>query len=491
MAAPSPVPENTTHPLPQNYWLNDLISGSDQEIYVIDEATLTLLCVSAAVCRQLQYRADELAARPVTDVLPDLSREHIARLTSTPDPGTAFAMPVQVTQRRRDGREKSVRLRLARLPVPGASALVAIVDSPAGQAAAQTVAANHQDRIAQIEQHLPELVFQLCRRTSGQLEFCFLSLACEDLLGQPADALYADAQRFIDKIVDNDRQTLVDKMHQSADALAVLNWEGRIWIESWQDFKWINLRATPRDEGADGILWTGLMTNITQGKRQAEELRQSRAQLADLTAHVDNMLEQERERIERDLHDDLGGNLSALKMMLAQVWKQLPQTPFLVERADYLNQLIDRSIESIHRISADLRPSILGAGLVAALEWLAQEQQKQTGIPYVLHGGRRDIDMAPNLATSLFRIAQEACNNIRKHAHASRVDIHLREGDGELVLEVVDNGIGIAEDRRNNPRSFGLLGMAERTSALGGKFKLTSRSGRGTKVRVTLPLRPH
>lgn len=485
MAVPSGVPASSDNFLSSNHWLIDLLARSDAEVYVIDESTLTLLCASAAACRQLHCDASDLGNRHVADLLPDLASAELTQQLSKLPEGTTLR--IETIQRRHGGGEAKVWLQLSRLALPQLTALVAVAEASPGN----PLVASHQDRIAQIENHLPELLFQLIRRPSGELQFCFLSMACEDLLGQPADAVYADAGRFIEQIVDDDRQTLVDKMRQSANDLAVLNWEGRLWIESWQDFKWINLRATPRDDGAEGILWTGLMTNITQGKRQAEELRQSRAQLADLTAHVDNMLEQERERIERDLHDDLGGNLSALKMMLAQVWKQLPQTPFLVERADYLNQLIDRSIESIHRISADLRPSILGAGLVAALEWLAQEQQKQTGTPHILHCGRQDIDMAPNLATSLFRIAQEACNNVRKHAHASRVDIHLREGDGELVLEVVDNGIGIADDRRNNPRSFGLLGMAERTSALGGKFKLTSRSGRGTKVRVTLPLRPH
>ena len=152
---------------------------------------------------------------------------------------------------------------------------------------------------------------------------------------------------------------------------------------------------------------------------------------------------------------------------------------------------IDRSIESIHRISADLRPSILDAGLVAAIEWLVQEQQRHNGIPYRLHAEWPDIAVPPNLATSLFRIAQEACNNIRKHAQATRVDIYLRQVQGDLVLEVTDNGMGISDERRNNPRSFGLLGMAERMAALGGHFHLASRSGRGTTVRVTAPLHLH
>lgn len=342
---------------------------------------------------------------------------------------------------------------------------------------------------AQLEGHVPGLLFQLRLPPSGPLQFRYLSQACEDLLGQPATALYEDATRFTAQIIDADRQEWHDKLDESATTLSLLNWEGRIRIAAWQDIKWINVRATPHKTGPAGsgaFVWTGLMTNITQGKRQAEEIRQSRAQLAAQAAYAENVRERERARIERDLHDDLGGNLSALKMMLSHLWKQLPPTPFLQDRSDYLNRLIDRSIESMHRIAADLRPGILDAGLVAALEWLAQEQREQAGLECVLHCAQQDIAMDPALATSLFRVAQEACNNIRKHAQANRIDMRLRESDGELVLEIADDGIGIPEERRQGAHSFGLLGMAERMTALGGRFDLQSHSGLGTTVRVTV-----
>ncbi len=352
---------------------------------------------------------------------------------------------------------------------------------------AQCAAARLGQAIAQLEAHVPGLLFQLRLPPSGPTQFRYLSQACQDLLGQPAAALYADSARFTEQIFEEDRQEWNDKLRESATTLGLLNWEGRIRIAAWQDIKWINVRATPRKTGPAGtgvFVWTGLMTNITQGKRQAEEIRQSRARLAALAAYAENVRERERARIGRDLHDDLGGNLSALKMMLSHLWKQWPPTPFLQDRHDYLDQLIDRSMESMHRIAADLRPGILDAGLVAALEWLAQEQRQQAGLACVLQCAQQDIAMDPALATSLFRVAQEACNNIRKHAQASRIDMRLGESDGELVLEIADDGIGIADERRHGAHSFGLLGMAERMTALGGRFDLQSCSGQGTTVRV-------
>ncbi len=467
--------------------LEDLIDQSSREIYVFDEHTLAPLRASAPACHVLNCSAADLSQLTLQDILPGVPPDCIAR-TMTGLRECAMTEATLAAARGPAAGGAAILLRMSLVQLADRSVLVVIVDEAKAGIHFDTHAIRSEERLAQIEAHVPGLLFQLRCERSGAVQFAFLSQACEDLLGMPADALYAEPASFFRQIVDDDRRELTEKTQSAKAAMATLNWEGRIWIESWQDFKWINLRATPNDEGERGVLWTGLMTNITQSKRLAEEIRNSREQLVKLSAHIENAREQERERIERDLHDDLGGNLSALKMMLGQAWKHLPQTADLLERREYLNQLIDRSIESIHRISADLRPSILDAGLVAAIEWLVQEQQQQNGIPYRLHSDWQDIELSPNLSTSLFRIAQEACNNIRKHAHATRVDIYLHENDGQLVLEVTDDGIGIEDERRHDPRSFGLLGMSERMAALGGSFKLTTRSGHGTTVRVSTPL---
>ena len=466
-------------------WLANLIQESGNEIFIIDASSLAVLEASEAVRRNLQYSARELAAMSAPQIMLDLTDEQLHQFVGRLRAGGEPEIITQTRQMRRDGSLYDVTLRLSYAQLQDVSALIAVCVAPRTERAP----VSREERFAQIEAHVPGLLFQMRRGTTGLLQFSFLSQACHDLLGQPAEALYANPARFLALIADEDRASWAAALRESASTLSVLNWEGRIWIEAWQDTKWINLRATPRDEGEDGIQWTGLMTNITQGRKLQDEIRESRRQLAELSAHVEQVKEQERERIERDLHDDLGGNLSALKMMLEHAWGQLPQTPFLKERRAQLNDLIDRSIDSIHRIAADLRPGILDAGLVAALEWLVQEQRQQTGTPYLLHCRQQDIDMDSKLATTMFRIAQEACNNIRKHAHATQVDIHLHDLGHELVLEVIDNGCGLPDDLRDNPRSFGLRGMQQRMQALGGDFSVISRLGKGTMVRATLPLR--
>ena len=202
---------------------------------------------------------------------------------------------------------------------------------------------------------------------------------------------------------------------------------------------------------------------------------------------LDLVRTRERERIERDLHDDLGGNLSALKMLLEMTWQQMPATTQLEQRRVQWNQLIDRSIESIHRIATNLRPSELEHGLLAALETLALEQTQQQDIPHHVYHRSQAIDMETTLAIALFRVAQESFNNIRKHANASQVDVFLMAIDDSFVLEIIDNGKGFAIDESFAPGCLGIRGMRERIELLGGEFHLASRPGKGTLVRATLP----
>ena len=292
------------------------------------------------------------------------------------------------------------------------------------------------DRLARFDAHLPCLLFELDQLPDASLRFAFLSAACEDLLGVPRALLYTDAGQLLDRLTDDDRPALLDALDRSAKQMKPLNWEGRLRIDAWKDIKWINLRATPSRRDDNCQRWTGVMTNITHGKRLQDEIRQSRQQLAALAAHVDEVKEQERRRIERDLHDDLGGNLTALKMMLQHVWKSLPTNPYLEDRYAYIENLLNVSIASIHRISADLRPGILDAGLVAALEWLSSEFELQTGLPCEFRCKDMDIPLDTRLATTLFRIAQEACNNIRKHAQATGVEIQLHDDGNERPIRL-------------------------------------------------------
>jgi two-component system sensor histidine kinase UhpB len=337
----------------------------------------------------------------------------------------------------------------------------------------------------------PGLVYQFTLHAGGAVDFPYLSEGCAALLGLTGPELEAAPDKFVELILPEDRPGYDDAMRASAATLGMWNWEGRIWIDAWNDVKWINLRATPHHlpDAPGSVQWEGIMTNITTSKQEQEEVRRSRARLAELTAHIEQVKEQERTRIAREIHDDLGGNLTAIKMALAMLSRRLPpEQPQLAEKAAYVDSLVDRTIDAVHRISLDLRPSMLDFGIVAALEWQIREFEQQMGIACSFSCNEKEIALSLDHATALFRIFQEALTNIAKHARASRVVVRLQRQQEEICLAITDNGTGIAAADRAKPKSFGLRGMSERAQALGGTLALSGAPGGGTIVTIRIRL---
>ena len=475
-------------------WLPVLMEGGFNEVYVVDCDTLQLVEINRAARNNLQYDVATLQKMCLPDLAHDLPaaayRSLLTRLDTDADAGADDAALLDATHVRRDGSTYPVELRLYR-PAAGRHSRAVYVaigrDLTERHEAARALRLS-EARFRAIVSNTPGLVYQFQRQPDGAIGFPYLSEGCQALLGIGAERLQTDAAQFMALILPEDRASYTASMLMSATDKTSWNWEGRIWIEQWKDIKWINLRATPRALPDDSVQWEGIMTNITQSKLEEEEVRRSRAQLAELSAHVQTVKEQERMRIAREIHDDLGGNLTAIKMALALLARRLTGEPNLIEKAEYLDSLVDRTIESVHRIAGDLRPSILDFGLVAAIEWQAKEFEKQLGIPCDVVAGRKDIKLDSDQATALFRIFQEALTNIGKHAGASRVRVELVRGTRNVRLEIADNGRGIGAEDRFKPRSFGIRGMAERASALGGDLTVSNGDGGGSVVSVRVPL---
>ncbi|HWA25826.1 MAG TPA: histidine kinase [Lacunisphaera sp.] len=226
-------------------------------------------------------------------------------------------------------------------------------------------------------------------------------------------------------------------------------------------------------------------------RRRAEErLRESHEQLRALSVYLQYVREEERTRIAREVHDELGQALTGLKLDLAWLAGRLPrsQRP-LLEKIETMSGHVDETIQSVRRIATELRPGILDdLGLVAALEWQANEFQSRTGIECHVTSTLQDTMLDADLNTAFFRIFQETLTNIMRHAGATRVDVHSTQEGGALVLTVRDNGRGILPGEIKDRRSIGLVGMEERAALLGGEFAITGEPGRGTLVTVRIPL---
>lgn len=230
-----------------------------------------------------------------------------------------------------------------------------------------------------------------------------------------------------------------------------------------------------------------------QHRRAQEQLRESHEQLRALSVYLQSVREEERTRIAREVHDELGQALTSCKLDLSWIASRLPpeQKP-LLDKARALTAHIDSTIQTVRRISSELRPGVLDhLGLVAAIEWQAIEFQNRTGIKCDVHARVRESLPDQDLSTTFFRIFQETLTNVIRHAGATRVSVDLKEADGQIILEVKDNGRGIARTEIFNTKSMGLLGMRERAALLGGLFKIGALArGRGTRVLVSIPVPP-
>jgi signal transduction histidine kinase len=213
-------------------------------------------------------------------------------------------------------------------------------------------------------------------------------------------------------------------------------------------------------------------------------------QLRQLAAKLQNVRDEERMRIARELHDELGQALTAIKMDIGWAADRVPPgDKTFVDRFQSTLALVDTTIRNMRKVATELRPSILDLGLNAAIEWLLEEFHSRTGVEYSLDLPTPEVEADPQLSTATFRILQETLTNVARHSRATHIDVRLQRNDGDLILEVQDNGQGISHPAPpDRAESLGILGMRERALALGGEVTVQSPASGGTNVRARIPL---
>lgn len=230
-----------------------------------------------------------------------------------------------------------------------------------------------------------------------------------------------------------------------------------------------------------------LTHRISEHEKHEEATSQ---QLRNLSSRIQSIREEERTMIAREIHDELGQVLTVLKIQISLLSNKLrDDQSYLKEKFESASRVIDKTVESVQRISAKLRPGILDdLGLIPAIEWQAQDFQNSTGIKCDLSLPKEEIEMDEEKSTAIFRIFQEALTNVARHAKADLISVFMGISGKNLVLEVTDDGIGITEKQLYHPRSLGLLGMKERAYILGGSVVISGEPGRGTSVKVVMPV---
>ncbi|MFA6971695.1 MAG: histidine kinase [Gallionella sp.] len=387
---------------------------------------------------------------------------------------------------------------------------------------------------------LPGMACQIRLDKQGALHFPYVSEGCFDLLGLTPLELQHHPQLL--KPHPDDAESFRQSMLISASGTTPWNWEGRIVLPSSgharsphlnpdgttsqstraskndaqvagylplageeaneslreiqvDEIKWVNLRAKYRKTNSHGTHWKGFVVNISQNKQAEIELKHSRQRLRELSSHIESIKEEERTRIAREIHDEIGVLLTALKMDLSWLTLRLPTDNIAIqEKIQGMAKLLDTAGRAANNLVHSLRPGSLDCfGIVASIEIEANEFTKRTGIPCKIIKTSDNLDVSDEQSITLFRVFQETLNNIMKHASARHVQVQILKTGTEpastqVKLIVSDDGCGFDETARNKPRSFGLRGIQERIRQLGGEVTITSKPGKGTKIDVRLPI---
>jgi PAS domain S-box-containing protein len=338
-------------------------------------------------------------------------------------------------------------------------------------------------------QHTVDSVMDAIVAVDASMKVVLFNTAAERMFGRPAAQVIGEPlDMLLPQRLRSVHRRHIDRFGASATAAVTMD----------QQFDAVGLRADgsefPFESSVsrtvfDGAMqMTAVLRDVTAHRLAETELRKANQQLRNLSASLQLVREEERTRISRELHDELGQQLTGLKLHLSWVGSRLKEgRAAAIEMIDDMRPLLDTAIASVRRISTELRPPILDdLGFSDAVTWHADEVSRRSGLKIVLDLDRAVPVMDVERTTALFRIVQESLTNVLRHARATKVEIALRIESDELALSISDDGMGF--DRDVGKSGIGLVSMRERATAIGARFDIVDATGKGTTIRVRMPL---
>jgi two-component system sensor histidine kinase UhpB len=343
-----------------------------------------------------------------------------------------------------------------------------------------------EERFRQLAENINDVFF--LTDVSGNQIF-YVSPAFERIWGFSVAKLYREPQSWRELVHVADRER-VRRAFQARRPGNPYDMEFRI-LRPNGAVRWIRARGFPiRDAFGRAHRVAGIAVDITVRKEAAAAQEQANQRLREFGVYLEAAREDERIRIAREIHDDLGAMLLAIKIDLDACRKEHAALPRVAGTMKDAMGRIDEAVNAVRRISTALRPSVLdNIGVVAAVEWQAQELERRTGIgcDVTCESDHDELDIDPERATAIFRIVQEALTNVARHSEATRVNIILRDHAGTVELQIRDNGKGFDAGRATDFLRWGLIGLGERVRAFGGKFAVTTAPRQGTAIKVLIP----
>jgi PAS domain S-box-containing protein len=465
------------------------VSAAREAVITIDERQ-RIVMINPAALRMFGCSAAQALGAPLSRLIPPAQRRAHARHVREFDASGAIERPMGergiVTGRRANGELFPAAASISRVELHGSAGTSRYFTALLCDLSQEQVLRRQLDALNLHMRTVFELVPVAIWITDVE-NIVFANQACARLFGAAArDALIG--RSILSLLAPQSHAKVREAMAQAladAGAVATLN-ESIARLDGQVREVVIAVAALP-DHGRTAVQM--VITDITERALEEREMERSRRQLRRLSASMVTAREDERRRIARELHDELGQRLTALKMELSTLGAQATG-PAADNRIAAMLEMVDETVASVRRIATELRPLMLDdLGLIAAIEWLANGWAARMGIAVRLRLGKRDPDIDDAAAIALYRMVQEALTNIARHAQASEVRIELRQRAGELRLTVQDNGVGFAEVSMYREGSHGLMGIRERAYMLGGELEIGNARGGGGRITVRLPLR--
>lgn len=468
-----------------------LLEAAMDAIVTIDAAQ-NVVFFNAAAEKVFRWPREAVIGRPLAMLLPQRfqaeHQRHVAQFGTTGVTSRRMGDTTVITGLRANGEEFPIEASISQVGEGETKLYTVILRDVTQRVAAERSLARSEDRLRSILDSAMDAIITV----DQQQHIVLFNRAAEAVFGCPsADAIGAPLSWFIPERY---RAAHGDHMARFGATGATSRRMGSVSAvvvglrRNGEEFP-IEASISQIDEGG-GKFYTVILRDITERVRAERELHRAQEELRQLAAAANSIREQEKTRIARELHDELGQALTALKMDVNWMKESVPATEHaLAARLDKMRTLLDTTVAATRRISSELRPLLLDdLGLVPAIEWLADNFRAQNEIDCELHVDHA-LDIGEPYATAVFRILQESLTNISRHAHASLVEIHVECVAGDVRLSVRDNGRGFELSAPRKPDSHGLTGLRERAYMLGGEVEVDSARGRGTLIAVRIPLR--